>query len=582
MIKFRSVINFIIVIFFINGCSEILEPISLKNNKKENLKSIQEEFSVNIVGLNFKNAKIANKDIYQRKLMLTGSGPKANVINEIDLLKTKIPTLKKNKNYLLGVGDKLSFIHLNEYKTKPIQWPTKLTNDEYLLGVGDELTFVQQLDSTDDVIITIDEEENLTQNKVNNTGTILTTGIVGSTGKILLLGVGSVNALNRSLADVQAEVRNILIRNGLTPNFQLEISKFQSQKIHIVINDYNTTEVKSKILYLNNLPVTLKEIVLEAGMTGSSKDYALIKLTRDSKTYTNTVGQLFDKNSPIINIKNKDQIEINIGYKRSFEIVTTVGTKGYILLGDLGSIKAINRSLSDVQDEVINILNEKGLLPSFQLELIEARSRKVYFLSEKIGSKIIPLSNKNIHLKELIVDSGSVENNSKKSDTGLVNKLSVIKLSRNKKVYQITHEKLFDINTPKIWLQDGDQIELNNYHYKNGQVFALAGAGNAKIITINPSNRETLADILFAPDGALSNIFAKRSEVYLLRGSKPSVAYHLDAQNVSRILVAAKTELRPNDIVFVADRPIISFSRTLAEILPLRLLLKDIEDGNIP
>ena len=62
---------------------------------------------------------------------------------------------------------------------------------------------------------------------------------------------------------------------------------------------------------------------------------------------------------------------------------------------------------------------------------------------------------------------------------------------------------------------------------------------------------------------------AKRSEVYLLRGQNPSVAYHLDAQNVSRILVAAKTELRPNDIVYVADRPIISFSRTLAEIAHL-------------
>ena len=46
--------------------------------------------------------------------------------------------------------------------------------------------------------------------------------------------------------------------------------------------------------------------------------------------------------------------------------------------------------------------------------------------------------------------------------------------------------------------------------------------------------------------------------------------------------MAAQTELRPNDIVYVADRPIISFSRTLAEILPLRNLLRDIEKGDIP
>ena len=90
------------------------------------------------------------------------------------------------------------------------------------------------------------------------------------------------------------------------------------------------------------------------------------------------------------------------------------------------------------------------------------------------------------------------------------------------------------------------------------------------------------ADILFVEDGALNNNLAQRSEVYLLRGRKPSKAYHLDAQNVSRLLVAAKTELRPNDIIFVAQRPIISFARTLAEITPLRILLRDIENDNIP
>ena len=113
-------------------------------------------------------------------------------------------------------------------------------------------------------------------------------------------------------------------------------------------------------------------------------------------------------------------------------------------------------------------------------------------------------------------------------------------------------------------------------------MFALSGAGSAHVVSIDPSRRETLADILFAENGALNNLLAKRSEIYLLRGKNPLVAYHLDAQNVSRILVAAKTELRPNDIVYVADRAIISFSRTLAEILPLRILLRDVQDNNIP
>ena len=70
--------------------------------------------------------------------------------------------------------------------------------------------------------------------------------------------------------------------------------------------------------------------------------------------------------------------------------------------------------------------------------------------------------------------------------------------------------------------------------------------------------------------------------MYLLRGKEPVVAYHLDAQSPTRLIVADAMELRPNDILYVAEQPIISFNRALATILPLRILLRDIQDENIP
>ena len=57
---------------------------------------------------------------------------------------------------------------------------------------------------------------------------------------------------------------------------------------------------------------------------------------------------------------------------------------------------------------------------------------------------------------------------------------------------------------------------------------------------------------------------------------------YLDAQSPTRLIVADAMELRPNDILYVAEQPIISFNRTLATILPLRILLRDIQDENIP
>jgi polysaccharide export outer membrane protein len=189
-------------------------------------------------------------------------------------------------------------------------------------------------------------------------------------------------------------------------------------------------------------------------------------------------------------------------------------------------------------------------------------------------SKVVPLTSHKITLKELILENKAAEISTAS--------LSIITLKRNGKIFRMTLDHILDPKSQDIWVIDRDQVEVESLNYKPGQVFALSGAGSAQVVSIDPSKRETLADILFEKNGALNNLLAKRSEVYLLRGVNPSIAYHLDAQNVSRILVAAKTELRPNDIVYVADRPIISFSRTLAEINPLRSLLSDIKNDNIP
>lgn len=156
-----------------------------------------------------------------------------------------------------------------------------------------------------------------------------------------------------------------------------------------------------------------------------------------------------------------------------------------------------------------------------------------------------------------------------------------INLQRKSKSYFFTLDDLLNPNTEKVYLQPNDRVTVETLSYKENKVFILGGV-DPQIFTINPTKRETLADILFTSSGVLSSSSAKRSEVYLLRGSNPVIAYHLDAQNPTRLIVADAMELRPNDILYVAEQPIVSFNRTLATILPLRILLRDIGDNNIP
>ena len=579
MIKFTFAAFFLLTILFTQGCDRILEPVSFgayKNTKAG--KNLQEEFGIDVKGLTFETASLANKSPYPRRIILAGSGSGANLLNESDFLDVKVPNEVKKQDYRLGIGDELSFNLLKEYKNEQPIWPPKAKTEEYVLGVGDQLTFVQLNEKAENVDIKFDENGKITATENNKDKVLKTEGAVGTNGNILLLGVGSIKVANRTLNDLRTEVRNILIRNGLVPNFQLEISTYRSKKAYVVgdING-NTT---NKIISLNNIPITLKEVALTVGLTGSSKSLSLISLNRDAQTFELTAGQLFSKNAPEIIIQDKDQIEISISKQFIQPISVVVGTRGNILLPDLGSISAVGRTLLEVQNDIENILIKKNLIPIFQLDLEESKSRKAFLTTSALGSMDIPLSNSYINLKEFILENSSGIGNA--SSQIIPNTLSIIKLTRDNKEYQISKEKLFSVNAPEIWIKDRDQIQIVDFQYKKDQVFALSGSGNAKIINISPSNRETLADVLFAANGALNNSFAKRSAVYLLRGQNPSVAYHLDAQDVSRILVAAKTELRPNDIIFVAERPIISFSRTLSELLPLRILLRDLQDGNIP
>ncbi len=49
-------------------------------------------------------------------------------------------------------------------------------------------------------------------------------------------------------------------------------------------------------------------------------------------------------------------------------------------------------------------------------------------------------------------------------------------------------------------------------------------------------------------------------------------AFHLDAENAVNLAVATQMEIRPNDVVFVAEQTVTSWNRVLSQILPQILL----------
>ena len=417
--------------------------------------------------------------------MKSGIGSEANVIDETDFLFSSTPPLLPEADYILGIGDTLKFTQLSEFSNLDSELPPQSTKTNYVLGIGDELTLIQLNENKNSLVPSPSEDKSFKNTILaqKGEGILKTSGLVGTDGNILLLGLGSIKASNRSLKDIQTEVRNILIRNGLAPSFQLEITGFNSKKAFISFpnpeNDFGYN-----ILPITNLPITLKELAINYGVRPSSQKSTSIVLTRNGSQFRYTLGESFDETFSNIIIQDRDQIVIEVTAIASTDSTLVVGTKGNILIPTLGSFKAENRSLNELHKDIHQALINKRFVPNFQLEITGYLSKSFFIIASNIGSQKVYLNNSKLTLKEAVLNNGLNFQN----DT-----LTVVELSRDNISYRITFQDLLSGGASRVFVQDGDIIELKALQYKPAKVFALSGAGNAQLVPINPSKRETLA-----------------------------------------------------------------------------------------
>jgi protein involved in polysaccharide export with SLBB domain len=518
---------------------------------------------------------------YSRTVLRNGRGKNAQPIPERLALKSQFPKSEGPISYKIGVGDTITLLKLIENNqphdgiTK--NWPKALSKSNYRLGIGDtvKLTLIKKT-KTDPQAMPSEKGGLIITTKPSVDETIISTGRIGSDGSVLLLEVGRLEANGKTLNELRSEVRNILIRDVVSHRFQMEIAEFKSQRAYLSIN--STTSV----IVLDDKRTTVKDILASGGGTDffpkngvgfKSGVITSVRLQRDGKEYSILLRDLYSATAPKIAIKANDHIFVQ---DSGANIVTTssiVDHEGNVIFQSVGKIKAAGRNLDELRIEIKNRIQP---VPSsqnaFQIRIAKFSSQTALLSIPGKPGVVIKITDSPSALGDVLTENGlSIDGSN----------IAQINLHRNGKSYIFTLDDLLDPNNPQVYLQPGDRITANILPYKENKVFILGGV-SPQIFKINPANRETLADVLFTTGGVLSSSSAKRSEVYLLRGSNPVMAYHLNAQSPTRLIVADTMELRPNDILYVAEQPIISFNRTIGTIIPLRILLRDIQDNNIP
>lgn len=292
---------------------------------------------------------------------------------------------------------------------------------------------------------------------------------------------------------------------------------------------------------------------------------------------------------------------------------------GAIAIPGVGRVVLAGATLQEAEAQLFQSLVQSGIDPTFSLEIAEFNSQHV-----ALGGAVTTPANLPITLTPLFLDAALTQVGGLKSEDP---ENGTIRIYRGGQLYQIPLKSyLAGPDFHKIRLVAGDsvfvdntftlekaqayfqeQIALAQFNQQsrvqalaelNGEIAlrraALADArGNfQELIALDAVERDhvyllgevtrnglfalpfgraaTLADALFS-NGGFSTETGDPSQIYVLRGTFGSdvvTAWHLDARNVSNFVLATQMEMRPNDIIFIAEQPVTRWNRTVQQMIP--------------
>lgn len=301
----------------------------------------------------------------------------------------------------------------------------------------------------------------------------------------------------------------------------------------------------------------------------------------------------------------------------------TVRDDGMISIPDIGQVELAGLTLQDAEAAVFNALVDRGLDPAFSLEVSEFNSKRVAVGGSVGNPSLVPVTLNTLNLNEAITAAGGIQMRDKE--------FASIRIYRTGDLYQIPMDTyLADRKLQRTPLLNGDAVYVDNtydldraldFYRTRIEVIELQrsargdalddleseiglrraalgeqrgvfrereslGAEDKDYIYVTGEFRQhsrfpmpysqqvSLADVLYE-DGGYVTTTADASEIYVIRASQDPAAFgavtawHLNAKNIASISLATRMELRPNDVVFIAEQPITTWARALGQFFPV-------------
>jgi protein involved in polysaccharide export with SLBB domain len=542
------------------GCGVVYTPQNLPLQGSKTLKN-QAKVELTFITIDQSAVTKANRTEYKRRV-IDGSnlnGP-ARLQPVSAALSSNWPVRAKPQPYLIGIGDTLTLTRImdssksNALTTQELRvsesghvtlldvgreklqelLPSERGPFPYLIGVGDVLNYA--------TIITSIDEAGATTQKIQSQSLL-----VSATGDVSILGVGEVSVSGLRLGEARNEVSQLLLRRGLAIDFQLAIIDFKSQEF-VVGGQY----VKNGLYPYTTVPVSLNTL-----LTGASETLSLataeslnitVRLIRGEQQYRFTAKRLLTGTAQFY-VYSGDRI-----------IVETAG-----LNSGIDPISVVGVTADQARLLIERELKANQLTARTNLGVTDFRSQKYFVSGDVLTGGAYPFTDTPILLVEAMTVAGLRVDSDADSVVSFADRDKVIHLFRAGHNYRFSARDLLS-NPAGLYVQAGDRLVVEDLSYRSEKVII---AGAVKLQTIYPitaEGRQTLSDALYST-GALSTSDGDPSQIYVLRQMDKIYAYHLDGSNPATLILAGKFELRPNDIIFIAEQPINEFNRVLQDVL---------------
>lgn len=300
----------------------------------------------------------------------------------------------------------------------------------------------------------------------------------------------------------------------------------------------------------------------------------------------------------------------------------TVQDDGSIAVPGVGRVAVGDMTLAEAEDVIFDRLIEARIDPSFSLEVAEFNAQQVSVGGAVGRPGLVPVTMSPLYLDDVLAATGGIA----VADRDY----AVIRIYRDGALYEVPASELYGdsgrrrirmIDEDAVFVDSAYDLDLANAFFEEqiaradftravradalrelqaeieirraaleesrgnfrdrlelgaedrDYVYIAGEVGEPGRFPLPYDNRAMLADALFEA-GGLDATRGDPSQVYVLRADtsetyiRETIAYRLDTRNAANFVLATQMELRPGDIIFVAEQPITRWNRVISQLLP--------------